>query len=261
MGDGGRLFVGRLGKNTTDRDVRAIFGRYGEMSRCDVRIGVEMGFAFINYFDRRDAEDAIRRENGREYHARKIVVEWAKDDEGPGYKRRAGRLDRASGGRDSGSSRRRSRSRSRDRRRRSRSHERRRRRRSSDDRGARRRRRSRSSRARRDRDDSRSRERSSKHHRRERDSSRGNDRRERSESGRRDRSGSEQSEAHGDNFVDVSPKREERNSRSKSRSNTPKSNRSATPDAAAEKSANGTETASSMDVKPERSKSQSNTQD
>ncbi|KAK2194062.1 hypothetical protein NP493_3g11042 [Ridgeia piscesae] len=89
----GNLFVGRLNKNTRTRDLEDIFEPYGRMIRCDIKYGAEMGksssrgpgrdskettYAFIDYEDRKDAEDAIKYENGREICGNSIVVEWAK---------------------------------------------------------------------------------------------------------------------------------------------------------------------------------------
>ncbi|KAF8767719.1 Glycine-rich RNA-binding protein RZ1B like protein [Argiope bruennichi] len=44
-----------------------------------------MAYAFVDYDDRRDAEDAIKYENGREIKGQSIVVEWAR---GPSYRSR-----------------------------------------------------------------------------------------------------------------------------------------------------------------------------
>lgn len=46
-----------------------------------------MAYAFLDYEDRRDAEDAIKYENGREVLGNNIVVEWAR---GPGRGRGGG---------------------------------------------------------------------------------------------------------------------------------------------------------------------------
>ncbi|GBM53615.1 hypothetical protein AVEN_20162-1, partial [Araneus ventricosus] len=37
-----------------------------------------MAYAFVDYEDKRDAEDAIKYENGRELRGQTIVVEWAR---------------------------------------------------------------------------------------------------------------------------------------------------------------------------------------
>ncbi|XP_071831934.1 uncharacterized protein [Apostichopus japonicus] len=39
--------------------------------------GTGTAYAFVDYDDKRDAEDAIRRENNREVEGQRIVVEWA----------------------------------------------------------------------------------------------------------------------------------------------------------------------------------------
>ncbi|XP_061182647.1 probable splicing factor, arginine/serine-rich 3 [Saccostrea echinata] len=151
----GSLFIGRLSKSTRVRDLEDIFEPYGRMTRCEIKYGAEMAYAFIDYEDHRDAEDAVRYENGREICGSSIIVERAKgaprrslaprssayDDgyrSGRSSRDYMDRYDRRSGPRGGryrspSPRRRRSRSRSRDRRRRSRSrsHSRQRRRRSS----------------------------------------------------------------------------------------------------------------------------------
>jgi len=50
-----------------------MFSRFGRLSRCDVK----RGFGFIEFEDRKDAEDAIKDLNGSTFFNRKIVVEWS----------------------------------------------------------------------------------------------------------------------------------------------------------------------------------------
>ncbi|OQV23802.1 hypothetical protein BV898_02526 [Hypsibius exemplaris] len=89
------LFIGRIPKNIRVRELEDIFSRYGPLTRCDVKYsGTGSAFAFVDYEDRRDAEDAVRKENGRELNNYNIVVEWAKKPNKPGYNDR----DRGSGG-------------------------------------------------------------------------------------------------------------------------------------------------------------------
>ncbi|XP_078669649.1 uncharacterized protein LOC144910415 isoform X12 [Branchiostoma floridae x Branchiostoma belcheri] len=73
-----QLFVGRLSKDCRVRDLEDIFEAYGRLLRCDIKYGISMAYAFIDYEDRRDAEDAIKYENGREIRGSSIVVEWAR---------------------------------------------------------------------------------------------------------------------------------------------------------------------------------------
>ncbi|XP_072034549.1 uncharacterized protein [Amphiura filiformis] len=77
-GDSAQLFIGRLSKATRQRDLEDAFGDYGRMLRCDLKFGSGMAYAFIDYEDHRDAEDAIKYENGREIAGQSIVVEWAR---------------------------------------------------------------------------------------------------------------------------------------------------------------------------------------
>ncbi|XP_025085949.1 serine/arginine-rich splicing factor 7-like isoform X1 [Pomacea canaliculata] len=74
----GCLFIGRLSKTTRVRDLEEIFEQYGRLTRCDIKYGAEMAYAFVDYEDRRDAEDCIKYENGREVCGSSIIVEWAK---------------------------------------------------------------------------------------------------------------------------------------------------------------------------------------
>ncbi|XP_011669397.2 serine/arginine-rich splicing factor 5 isoform X1 [Strongylocentrotus purpuratus] len=73
-----QLFIGRLSKNTRQRDVEDMFDYYGKMSRCELKFGSGMAYAFVDYVDKRDAEDAIKHENGKELNGQSIVVEWAR---------------------------------------------------------------------------------------------------------------------------------------------------------------------------------------
>ncbi|XP_065831072.1 serine/arginine-rich splicing factor 3-like [Oscarella lobularis] len=80
------VFVGRLSRSTRSRDLEDAFRRYGPMRRCELKtVGRGMAYGFIDYEDRRDAEDAIRHEHGRELLGCNIVVEWAKGED---YRRR-----------------------------------------------------------------------------------------------------------------------------------------------------------------------------
>ncbi|XP_076370014.1 uncharacterized protein LOC143256544 [Tachypleus tridentatus] len=78
-----QLFIGRLPLDVRERDIENIFEKYGRLLRCDVKYGTGMAYAFVDYDDRRDAEDAIKYENGRELRGQSIVVEWAR---GPSFR-------------------------------------------------------------------------------------------------------------------------------------------------------------------------------
>ncbi|XP_059172092.1 serine/arginine-rich splicing factor 6-like isoform X2 [Physella acuta] len=74
----GAIYVGRLSKSTRTRDLEEIFEPYGRLLRCDIKYGTEMAYAFIDFEDRRDAEDCVKYEHGRELNGQSIIVEWAK---------------------------------------------------------------------------------------------------------------------------------------------------------------------------------------
>merc|ERR1712210_368224 len=135
------LKIDNLSYRTDAESLRRTFGKFGEIG--DVYIpkdkhGESRGFAFVRFYDKRDAGDAIDDLAGKDLDGREIRVDYARHERPALDRRRGGDRDR-----------RRSRSRSRDRRRRrSRSDSRDRRRRRSPSRD-----RSRSSRGRDDRRD------------------------------------------------------------------------------------------------------------
>ncbi|GAN01139.1 alteRNAtive splicing factor SRp20/9G8 [Mucor ambiguus] len=87
------LFVGRIPREMNNRDLEDAFSKYGKITRLDVKKGnvfspsntagivciltgmVHVGFGFVEYDDKRDAEDAIKGINERG----DLVVEWAKN--------------------------------------------------------------------------------------------------------------------------------------------------------------------------------------
>lgn len=54
------LFVGNLSDSVRTRDIEELFERYG-----DCEIDVKKGYAFVDYEDSRDAEDALSRLHGK----------------------------------------------------------------------------------------------------------------------------------------------------------------------------------------------------
>lgn len=84
------LYVGRLPFDVRTREVERLFDKYGRLVNCSVKRGVQFledfasmsntvtGFAFVEFAHTRDAEDAIRALDGKEWEGDKLVVEWSK---------------------------------------------------------------------------------------------------------------------------------------------------------------------------------------
>ncbi|CAI9768359.1 unnamed protein product [Fraxinus pennsylvanica] len=83
-GDTTRLYVGHLSSRTRSRDLEDIFRRYGRVRDVDMK----RDYAFVEFSDPRDADDARYGLNGREVDGSRIIVEHAKGvPRGPGSSR------------------------------------------------------------------------------------------------------------------------------------------------------------------------------
>jgi len=69
------LFVGNLPHDVRTREIEDIFSRYGRIARIDIK----RGYAFLEFEDKRDAEDAIR-EDGTTLGGSRMSVEFAKSE-------------------------------------------------------------------------------------------------------------------------------------------------------------------------------------
>ncbi|GAB4836513.1 hypothetical protein Ancab_001425 [Ancistrocladus abbreviatus] len=79
-----RLYVGHLSSRTRSRDLEDIFSRYGRVRDVDMK----RDYAFVEFSDPRDADDARYSMNGREVDGCRVVVEFAKGGpRGPGGSR------------------------------------------------------------------------------------------------------------------------------------------------------------------------------
>merc|ERR1712025_955905 len=120
------LKIDNLSYRTDGETLRRKFGKYGDIGDVYIpkdKYGESRGFAFVRYYSKRDAGDAIDSLDGRDVDGREIRVNYARHERPP-LERRQGRS------RSRSRDRRRSRSRSRGSRSRSRSYDRRRRSRS-----------------------------------------------------------------------------------------------------------------------------------
>ncbi len=91
-----RLFVGNLSYSTTEADLRAYFGAVAPPSHVvlpvDRDTGRPRGFAFVEFPDRAQAEQAIQKFHGQVFNGRPLSVSEARarEDRGPGGPRPGG---------------------------------------------------------------------------------------------------------------------------------------------------------------------------
>ncbi|XVF75448.1 hypothetical protein PTKIN_Ptkin13bG0189700 [Pterospermum kingtungense] len=71
---GTRLYVGHLSSRTRSRDLEDTFSKYGRIRDVDMK----RDYAFVEFSDPRDADDARYALNGRDLDGSRIIVEFAK---------------------------------------------------------------------------------------------------------------------------------------------------------------------------------------
>jgi len=76
-----RLFVGGLSDDTTEKDLRTVFGEFGPVADAIVMVDRETraprGFGFVTMENRKDAPRAIEKLDGSELKGRRIAVNAA----------------------------------------------------------------------------------------------------------------------------------------------------------------------------------------
>ncbi|KAJ7333783.1 Serine/arginine-rich splicing factor 1 [Desmophyllum pertusum] len=81
-----RVYVGNLPSNVEERDLEDIFYKYGEVADVDLKIprqGTQgTPFAFVEFNDPRDAEDAVRGRDGYDFDGKSIRVEFPRGGRG-----------------------------------------------------------------------------------------------------------------------------------------------------------------------------------
>ncbi|KAI9266477.1 hypothetical protein BDA99DRAFT_535907 [Phascolomyces articulosus] len=76
------LFVAGFGSRTRARDLAYEFERYGRLVRCDIPAPKSYSskpYAFVEFEDTRDAEDAFNEMHGRRVDGYTISVQWARN--------------------------------------------------------------------------------------------------------------------------------------------------------------------------------------
>ncbi|KAK3892180.1 hypothetical protein Pcinc_003958 [Petrolisthes cinctipes] len=71
---GTRVYVGGLSYRVGERDLERFFRSYGRLRD----IVIKNGFAFVEFDDYRDADDAVYEMNGKELMGERVLVEFAR---------------------------------------------------------------------------------------------------------------------------------------------------------------------------------------
>ncbi|TVU18178.1 hypothetical protein EJB05_34257 [Eragrostis curvula] len=71
-----RLYVGKLAPRTRSRDLEYIFSKYGRIREVEMK----RDYAFIEFSDARDADEAQYQLDGRDVDGSRIIVEFAKGE-------------------------------------------------------------------------------------------------------------------------------------------------------------------------------------
>src|SRR6266700_42264 len=85
---GRRLYVGNLAYNTTELELREVFGKFGTVADAKVvmerETGRPRGFAFVEMSSDQEAQASIAELNGRELGGRALTVSEAQERSGGG---------------------------------------------------------------------------------------------------------------------------------------------------------------------------------
>ncbi|XP_060065022.1 serine/arginine-rich splicing factor 1B-like [Ylistrum balloti] len=89
-----RIYVGNLPPDISDRDIEDLFAKYGRIHYVDLKNRRGPPFAFVEFADPRDAEDAVHCRNGYGYDGYNLRVEFPR---GSGGYRMGGSTQRSGG--------------------------------------------------------------------------------------------------------------------------------------------------------------------
>ncbi|XP_055378544.1 serine/arginine-rich splicing factor 1B [Condylostylus longicornis] len=91
-----RIYVGNLPPDIRTKDIQDLFHKFGKVTFVDLKNRRGPPFAFVEFEDARDAEDAVKARDGYDYDGYRLRVEFPRGG-GPGSYR-GGRNDRSRGG-------------------------------------------------------------------------------------------------------------------------------------------------------------------
>nr|CAG4641330.1 EOG090X0HR1 [Eulimnadia texana] len=97
-----RIYVGNLPPDIRTKDIEDLFYKFGKISYVDLKNRRGPPFAFIEFEDPRDAEDAVHSRDGYDYDGYRLRVEFPRGTQNSSYGRSGGGGGRSGGGRDRG---------------------------------------------------------------------------------------------------------------------------------------------------------------
>jgi len=73
-----RIYVGNLPQNIREKEIEDIFYKYGKIVAVDIHSRADPAFAFVDFEDPRDAEDAVHEKDGDKFESYTLKVEFPK---------------------------------------------------------------------------------------------------------------------------------------------------------------------------------------
>jgi len=98
-----RIYIGNLPPDIRNKDIEDLFYKYGKIQFIDLKNRRGPPFAFVEFDDPRDADDAVYARDGYDYDGYKLRVEFPRGGGGSFRGARDGRGSRDGGGRHGGS--------------------------------------------------------------------------------------------------------------------------------------------------------------
>eukprot|EP01022_Parablepharisma_sp_SALTPOND_P000849 TRINITY_DN105141_c1_g1_i1.p1 TRINITY_DN105141_c1_g1~~TRINITY_DN105141_c1_g1_i1.p1 ORF type:complete len:883 (-),score=168.68 TRINITY_DN105141_c1_g1_i1:5214-7862(-) len=80
----GKLLVKNLAFEATKKDIRQLFGSFGQIKKLRIPKkfdGSHRGFCFVEFYTKEDAKGAFKALQSSHLYGRKLVIQWAKDEE------------------------------------------------------------------------------------------------------------------------------------------------------------------------------------
>ncbi|EDW97332.1 serine/arginine-rich splicing factor 1B [Drosophila yakuba] len=92
-----RIYVGNLPPDIRTKDIQDLFHKFGKVTFVDLKNRRGPPFAFVEFEDARDADDAVKARDGYDYDGYRLRVEFPRGG-GPGSYRGGNRNDRSRDG-------------------------------------------------------------------------------------------------------------------------------------------------------------------